>query len=133
MALGCQVAEPSARVVLFIGDGGLGFYFMELDTAIRHNLPIVVVLGNDAAWGIDQAFQLAYYGRAVATDLRPVRYDRLVADLGGHGERVEQAAELPAALERAFAAGRPALVDVHLRRLPSPLAESMMARRLARR
>jgi acetolactate synthase-1/2/3 large subunit len=130
MALGCQVAAPDARVVLFIGDGGLGFYFMELDTAVRHGLPLVVVVGNDATWGIDNGYQLAYYGRAVATDLRPVRYDRLMVDLGGHGERVERPDDLPAALVRAFAAGRPALVDVALRRIPSPLAEATMRRRL---
>ncbi len=130
MALGCQVAAPDARVVLFIGDGGLGFYFMELDTAVRHQLPVVVVVGNDATWGIDNAYQLAYYGRAVATELRPVRYDRLMVELGGHGERVERPDELPGALERAFAAGRPALVDVAVRRIPSPLAEATMRRRL---
>jgi acetolactate synthase-1/2/3 large subunit len=130
MALGCQVAAPDARVALFIGDGGLGFYFMELDTAVRHNLPVVIVVGNDATWGIDNAYQLAYYGRAVATELRPVRYDRLMIELGGHGERVERPADLPGALERAFAAGRPALVDVAVRRLPSPLAEATMRRRL---
>ncbi len=133
MALGCQVADPSARVVLFIGDGGLGFYFMELDTAIRHNLPVVVVVGNDAAWGIDQGYQLAYYGRAVATDLRPVRYDRLMEALGGHGEHVERPADLPGALERAFAARRPALVNVAVRRLASPLAEAAMRRKLGSR
>jgi len=130
MALGCQVAAPDARVTLFIGDGGLGFYFMELDTAVRHNLPVVVVVGNDATWGIDNGYQLAYYGRAVATNLRPVRYDRLMIDLGGHGERVERPDDLPGALERAFAAGRPALVDVALRRIPSALAEATMRRRL---
>jgi acetolactate synthase-1/2/3 large subunit len=130
MALGCQVAAPEARVALFVGDGGLGFYFMELDTAVRHNLPVVVVVGNDATWGIDNAYQLAYYGRAVATDLRPVRYDRLMVELGGHGERVERPDDLSGALERAFAAGRPALVDVAVRRIPSPLAEATMRRRL---
>jgi acetolactate synthase I/II/III large subunit len=130
MALGCQVAAPDARVALFIGDGGLGFYFMELDTAVRHNLPVVLVVGNDATWGIDNAYQLAYYGRAVATDLRPVRYDRLLLELGGHGERVERPDDLHGALERAFAAGRPALVDVAVRRIPSPLAEATMRRRL---
>jgi acetolactate synthase-1/2/3 large subunit len=131
MALGCQVAAPDARVALFIGDGGLGFYFMELDTAVRHGLPVVVVVGNDATWGIDNAYQLAYYGRAVATDLRPVRYDRLMLELGGYGERVERPDDLPGALDRAFSAGRPALVDVAVRRIPSPLAEATMRRRLA--
>ncbi|HLI26010.1 MAG TPA: thiamine pyrophosphate-binding protein [Chloroflexota bacterium] len=131
LALGIQAAEPEARVLLFIGDGSVGFYFMEWDTAVRHCLPIVAVLGNDATWGIDNYFQLAYYGRAVATTLRSVRYDRLVAELGGYGEHVEQASELAGALERAFASRRPALIDVAVRRVPSPLGEAMAARRLA--
>jgi len=133
MALGCQVAAPDARVALFIGDGGLGFYFMELDTAVRHNLPIVAVVGNDATWGIDQGYQIAYYGKAVATDLRPLRYDRLMIELGGHGEHVESPDELPGALERAFASGRPALVNVTVRRVASPLAEAAMRRKLGPR
>ncbi len=132
MALGCLVADPTVRAALFIGDGGLGFYFMELDTAIRHSLPLVVVVGNDAAWGIDQRYQLAYYGRAVATDLRPVRYDRLMIELGGHGEHVEGPDELPAAIERAFGARRPALVNVAVRRITSPLADAAIRRRLER-
>ncbi|MBX5490751.1 MAG: thiamine pyrophosphate-binding protein [Chloroflexi bacterium] len=133
LALGIQAAVPDARVLLFIGDGSVGFYFMEWDTAVRHHLPIVAVLGNDATWGIDNYFQHAYYGRAVATSLRPVRYDRLVAELGGHGEHVEQPDALSAALERAFASRKPALIDVTVRRVPSPLGEAMAARRLAAR
>lgn len=131
-ALAAQRARPEARVFLFIGDGSFGFYAIEFDTAVRHNLPIVAVLGNDAAWGIDKNFQLAYYGRAVRTDLRPVRYDELVRALGGHGEHVERAEELGPALERALASRRPALVDVRVRTTPSPLAQAMIGRRLGR-
>jgi len=105
---------------------------MEFDTAVRHNLPIVAVLGNDSAWGIDKNFQLAYYGRAVGTDLRPVRYDEMVRVLGGHGEYVEQAEDIAPALERALASGKPALVNVRVRTTPSPLAQAMIARRLGR-
>ena len=72
-----------------MGDGSLGFYAMEYDTALRHNLPFVTILGNDATWSIDKNFQLAYFGRAVATDLRPMRYDRVVEAIGGHGDHVE--------------------------------------------
>lgn len=127
LAMGCQAADPDARVITFLGDGGVGFYFMEFDTAVRHNLPIVVVLGNDSAWGIDRQFQLAYYGRSVGTDLRPIRYDRLVAELGGHGEYVQEASELPGAYERALASGKPALINVEIRSVTSPLSEAMIA------
>jgi acetolactate synthase-1/2/3 large subunit len=74
-----KLARPEARVIVFVGDGSLGFHFMEFDTAIRHNLPIVVVVGNDAAWGVEQHFQRALYGedRLVATSLRRTRYDQM--------------------------------------------------------
>ena len=87
-ALAAKLAQPDAKVFLFIGDGSIGFYAMEFDTAVRHNLPITVVMGNDSAWGIDKNFQLAYYGRAVATDLRFVGYEKIVDTLGGYGEYV---------------------------------------------
>ena len=128
-ALACRYADPDAQVVLFMGDGSLGFYLAEIDTAIRHNLPVVIVLGNDALWGIDRNFQLAYYGRAVATDLRFVRYDRVVEAMGGHGELVERREDLSGALQRAFNSGKPAMVNVVIKPAQSPLADAMIARK----
>ena len=130
-ALSAKLAYPESRVVNFIGDGAFGFQAMEFDTAVRHNLPIVVVLGNDAAWGIDRQIQLGLFGRAVATDLLHTRYDQVVEGLGGHGEHVERPEELTPALERAFAAGRPALVNVAVQRAISPRAEALITRRHA--
>jgi len=122
MALGAKVARQESSVVCFAGDGAVGFYFMEMDTAVRHNIPIVVVVGNDAAWGIDRTYQLEFYGRLVGTELRPIRYDRLVAEIGGHGEHVDNPEDLPGALTRALASKRPALVNVSMRSIPSPSA-----------
>jgi acetolactate synthase I/II/III large subunit len=122
MAIGAKVERPESPVVCFCGDGAVGFYFMELDTAVRHNLPIVVVVGNDAAWGIDRSFQLAYYGRLVGTELRAIRYDQLARVMGVHAEYVERAEDLPAAFERATAAQQPALLDVRIRSETSPSA-----------
>lgn len=130
--LAAKAACPDDPVVVLMGDGGLGFYFMEFDTAVRHRLAPTVIVGNDAAWGIDRQFQIAYYGRSVGTDLRPVRYDRLVAELGGHGEHVADVAGLGPALDRALASDRIACVDVAVQRVRSPLAEAMIARRQAR-
>ncbi len=129
-ALAAKLALPNSKVFLFIGDGSLGFYAMEYDTALRHNLPFTAILGNDSAWSIDKNFQLAYYGRAVATDLRPVRYDRIVEAIGGHGERVEEARQLAPAIKRAVDSNLPSLVDVAIRPAQSPLADAMIARRL---
>jgi acetolactate synthase-1/2/3 large subunit len=130
-AIAAKASRPDARVVLITGDGSFGFNGMEFDTAVRHRLDIVTVLGNDSAWGIDRQIQLAAYGRAVATDLLPSRYDLVAEGLGGHGEFVQRPDELIPALERAFAAGKPALVNVATQRVSSPRGERAIARRKA--
>ena len=132
-ALGAKLARPEARVLLFIGDGSFGFYAMEYDTAIRHKLPITAVMGNDAAWGIDKGFQLAYFGRAVSTDLRYVRYDQVVEALGGYGEYVERGEDIAPAIERAIASGSPSLVNINVGSARSPLADAMIARKTSAR
>ncbi len=128
-SMAAKLAYPSSKVLLFIGDGSFGFYAMEYDTCIRHNLPITAVMGNDSAWGIDKTFQLAYFDRAVATDLRTVRYDKVVEALGGYAEYVERPDEVAPAVERALASGRPSLVNAVVRSEASPLADAMIARR----
>ena len=130
-AIAAKLARPSARVVVVTGDGSFGFNGMEFDTAVRHQLDIVAVMGNDSAWGIDRQIQIAAYGRPVATDLLPSRYDLVAKGLGGHGEFVERPADLSPALQRAFAAGKPALVNVLTQRVSSPRGERAIARRLA--
>ena len=127
--MAAKLAHPESKVLVFCGDGSFGFYPMEYDTCIRHNLPITTVLGNDATWGIDKTFQVAYYGRAVGTDLRFIRYDRVVEAIGGYAEYVEKPAEVGPAVERALNSGRPALVNVAVRSGASPLAEAMINRR----
>ena len=127
-ALAARVAHPDRRVFLLTGDGGFGFNAMEYDTAVRHGLDFVGILGNDAAWGIDRQIQIGVYGKPVATDLLPTRYDRMVAGLGGYGEHVERPDELPGAIERALSSGLPALIDVAVQRAISPRAEAAVAR-----
>lgn len=126
-ALGAQVALPEARVLLLSGDGAFGFYPMEMDTAVRHRLPVVAVVGNDAAWGIEEHLQRALLGRdrPPATSLRPSRYDQMVEAMGGHGERVQRIEELEPALARAFGSGRPACVNVTIQNPPSPLVAAV--------
>ena len=127
--MAAKLANPDSKVVVFIGDGAFGFYSMEYDTCIRHGLNITTVLGNDATWGIDKTFQVAYYGRAVGTDLRHIRYDQVVEAIGGYTEHVESPADVGDAVGRALASGRPSLVDVMVRSGASPLATAMIARR----
>ena len=98
-ALAAKVAYPDSRVFMLTGDGAFGFNAMEFDTAVRHKLNVVAILGNDSAWGIDRQIQLGLYGRPVATDLLQTRYEQVVQGLGGYGEFVERPEDLAAGVE----------------------------------
>ncbi|MAG34755.1 MAG: acetolactate synthase [Dehalococcoidia bacterium] len=124
-SLAAKLARPNARVVAFSGDGGFGYHALELDTAVRYNLPVLVVVGNDARWGSEWHQQADRYGkdRIFETSLLPTRYDQLAGALGAAGEHVETDAELPAAVGRAYQAlesGQPFLLDVRIASLPGP-------------
>ena len=116
-ALAAQVANPGKPVVIVYGDGSFGLNGFEYDTAVRFGLPIVGILGNDAAWGQMMRPQRGLYGkdRTAATLLSYTRYDKVVEALGGHGEFCERPEEIRPALERAIASGKPALVNVIIR------------------
>jgi acetolactate synthase-1/2/3 large subunit len=112
-ALAAKLAYPDRQVVLLLGDGAFGFSGMEFDTLARHGVDVVGVMGNNGIWALEHHPMMFVYGYSVAAELRPgTRYDRVVEALGGHGELVERPDELRPALERAFSAGRPALVNV---------------------
>jgi acetolactate synthase I/II/III large subunit len=112
-ALAAKLAHPERQVVLLLGDGAFGFSGMEFDTLARHGVDVVGVMGNNGIWALEKHPMEFLYGYSVAAELRPAtRYDQVVAALGGHGELVERPDELRPALERAFSAGVPALVNV---------------------
>ena len=112
-AIAARIARPAGQVVLLLGDGAAGFSLMDADTLVRHGLPVVIVCGNNAGWGLERHPMRALYGYDVAADLQPgCRYDEVVRALGGAGEIVTKAADIGPALERAFAAGVPYLVNV---------------------
>jgi acetolactate synthase-1/2/3 large subunit len=112
-ALAAKLARPESQVVLLLGDGAFGFSGMEFDTLARHGVNVVGVMGNNGIWALEKHPMEFLYGYSVAADLRPAtRYDRVVEALGGYGELVDRPADLRPALERAFASGRPALVNV---------------------
>lgn len=128
-----RLAKPDCPVVILTGDGGMAFHSWELHTALRFDAPVVVVVGNDLGWGMERELQSAFYGRTVGVELGEVRYDRVIAAMGGHGERVEDPAELRPALLRALAAGKAACLDVRMEGVPSPLTRGNIARGGARR
>ncbi|HEX9176892.1 MAG TPA: acetolactate synthase [Mycobacterium sp.] len=112
-ALAAKLARPDRQVVLLQGDGAFGFSGMEWDTLVRHDIQVVSVIGNNGIWALEKHPMELLYGYSVVAELRPgTRYDEVVRALGGHGELVSSPAELRPALERAFGAGLPAVVNV---------------------
>jgi len=128
-ALALQLAHPRRPVAAITGDGALGFYLAEMDSAVRHKLPIVVIVGNDAGWGLERELQTAATGSAetVACELQAARYDVVMQGFGGGGETVERVEEVGPAVRRAFAAGRPYCLNVRVRGARSPFTEWQIA------
>jgi acetolactate synthase-1/2/3 large subunit len=122
-AIAAKLARPEKRVMVLFGDGSFGLTGFEFDTAVRFDLPIIAIVGNDAAWGQMRKPQLATFGkeRAIATALAPTRYDKVVEALGGHGELVTDPEQIVPALERAEASGKPACVNVMIHPNPEDL------------
>jgi acetolactate synthase-1/2/3 large subunit len=121
-ALAARLVETTAPVFAILGDGTIGFHIAEFETAVRRGLHFVVILGNDARWNAESEIQRRDYGanRMHGCELLPVRYDQVVAALGGHGEYVERSADLPAAIERALSSGKPACVNVMIESVAAP-------------
>jgi acetolactate synthase-1/2/3 large subunit len=115
-ALAAKALHPEWRVLLLSGDGAFGLNGMELETAVRFDLPLVCVVGNDGGWGMIRSIQQSFYGRerTVATSLPLTRYDRVVEALGGEGESIDDPRRLRPALERALASGRVTCLNVIL-------------------
>lgn len=113
-AIAAKLLAPERPVCIVQGDGSFGLNGMDYETAVRFKLPMVIVVGNDAAWGQIMIPQRAMHGEefTVATKLAPTRYDRVVEAFGGKGEHVEDPKDLVPALERAFASGTVYCVDV---------------------
>ena len=99
--------------MLLLGDGAAGLSLMDVDTLVRHRLPVVMVVGNNGVWGLEKHPMRLLFGYDVAADLQPgTRYDEVVRALGGAGETVTRPDEIGPALDRAFASGVPYLVNV---------------------
>ncbi len=112
-AIAARLARPSSQVVLLLGDGAAGFSLMDVDTLVRHDLPVVLVVGNNAGWGLEKHPMRFLYGYDVIADLAPrTRYDQVVRALGGDGELVTRPHDIGPALDRAFASGLPYCVNV---------------------
>jgi acetolactate synthase-1/2/3 large subunit len=123
MAGGARVVERSAPIFAVMGDGTFGFHMSEMETAVRLDLPYVAIVGTDCRWNAEYNLQVRDYGpnRTFGCELNPTRYDLVATALGGHGELVESADDLADAVERALASGKPAVVNVMIESIPSPV------------
>ncbi len=115
-AIATQHLYPDKKVLIINGDGSFGLNGFEFDTAVRFNLPIVSIVGNDAGWGNIRSLQIQMVGkeRAIATSLASTRYDKIVQAMGGYGELVENPDEIGEALNKAFASRKPGCINVTL-------------------
>ncbi len=122
LGLAAKLAHPQRSVFVFLGDGTFGYHAMEFDTALRYNLPIIVVAGNDARWNAEHQLQIQNYGeeRTVGCELLPSRYDKVIEALGGHGEFVQHPDNLTPAVERALASELPACINVAIESVSAP-------------
>ena len=114
-AIAAKTALPDAEVIVLFGDGSFGLTGFDYDTLIRFNLPVIGIVGNNAAWNQVRYGQVEKYGRGrgnVANVLTALRYDRIVEAMGGYGECVTEPSGIRPALERARASGKPACINV---------------------
>ena len=112
-AIGAKIAAPDRHVCCISGDSAFRFNMQELETAVRHELAITVIVAVDGAWGMEKSAQRRVWGREApwfGSEHAPARYDQIAVAMGCHGEYVDRAADLPAALERAGASGRPSVI-----------------------
>jgi len=111
-AMAARIAHPESPVVLLMGDGAAGFSLMDVDSLVRQNLPVVMIVANNAGWGLERHPMRFLYGYDVVADLAPTHYDEVVSTLGGAGETVADPAGIGPAIDRAMNAGVPYLVNV---------------------
>jgi acetolactate synthase-1/2/3 large subunit len=121
-AVAARLAKRDAPIVAVMGDGTFGFHPAEIDTAVRHDAPFLLVVGNDARWNAEYQIQLRDYGRerAKGCELLPTRYDEVAKAFGGYGELVTDASGLMNAAQRAIASRKPACLNVMIEGLAAP-------------
>lgn len=126
--LGARAAAPGTPVVVIAGDGGLGYHVAELETAVRCELPLVVVVGTDRLWGVERLLQTGLYGEegAFTSELTATDYELVARGFGCAATTVAGAGELEATLRDALAADGPRLIQVPIRNARSPATELMV-------
>jgi len=131
--LALKLANPRRPVAILTGDGALGFYLAEMDSLVRHKLPVVLIVGNDAGWGLERELQSLVTGgdATVACELSPARYDLVMQAFGGAGETIERIEQVQPAVARAFGSGVPYCLNVRIRGARSPFTDWQVASKAA--
>ena len=112
-AIGAQLACPDRPVYCVTGDSAFGFNLQELETAVRNNLPVIIIVAVDGAFGMEKTAQQRMFGREAdwfGHEHAPVRYDQVAIAMGCHGEFVSKGSEIKPALERAMSSKKPAVI-----------------------
>jgi acetolactate synthase I/II/III large subunit len=127
--LAMKLAHPNRCVAAITGDGSLGFYLAEMDSLVRHKLPVLLIVGNDAGWGLERELQsFATDGAGtVACELQWARYDLVMKAFGGDGETIERLSEVGPAVRRALASAVPYCLNVKIRGARSPFTDWQIA------
>jgi acetolactate synthase-1/2/3 large subunit len=116
-AIGAKLARPDLPVYCVTGDSAFGFNIQELETAVRNNVPVIMIVAVDGAFGMEKTAQQRMFGRPAdwfGHDHAPVRYDQVAVAMGCHGEFVSKGSEVKAAIERALASGKPAVIHAEV-------------------
>ncbi|MCK4370723.1 MAG: thiamine pyrophosphate-binding protein, partial [Candidatus Lokiarchaeota archaeon] len=114
-AIGAQMAKPDKLVVCITGDGSFMFNIQELETAVRLNLPIITLIGNNCAWGMIKSNQkLNLSKRYCDVDFPPIDYAEIARGFGCHAEKISKPEDIKPALQRAIDSKKPAVIDVDI-------------------
>jgi acetolactate synthase-1/2/3 large subunit len=114
-AMAARLAEPERPILLLSGDGAFGFTITELESAARQELPFVVVVANDSAWGIVVCGQRDAWGSTVACETRDIRFDQIAESMGARGIRVTDPAKITGTIQEGFGSPVPVVIDVPIR------------------
>ena len=129
-AIGAKAALPDKKVILVVGDGSLGFHVPEIDTSIRHNLPVTVVVGNNSLWGIDYWIQKGLYDRDVWTKLDQTNYELVAKGFGAEGKLVDNPSMLKDEIKNSLKLDKMTVLNTVVRKISSPVADAAVSRKL---
>ncbi|WP_353431834.1 thiamine pyrophosphate-binding protein [Polynucleobacter sp. MWH-UH23A] len=121
-AVAARVAKPDVPIISVMGDGTFGFHSAEIDTAVRYQLPFILVVGNDARWNAEYQIQVREYGkdRTIGCELLPSHYEKVCEAFGGHGELVQHSDEVLPAAKRALESKLPSCLNIMIEGLAAP-------------